>query len=343
MESRVSILQEQLKWLHKQFVIEVAEYTAFISRIHPCLSTTYERKLNMLQKYTEGPTPIYLTFDSQEHIEAMLHDQIRSLNQPKNSKQDLEINKLLKAREENIDFELELAMMITGDNKSFPGRSSFYLSRFFQEFGFNFRHDGSTKRFWVANQLKKLTIEQIYEVITLGLFKRKHFIYSDKDIDISKREFALFIEDSIKSNELIDLSDVFNLNVQNELLFNQQAETSDKTLNNLITDARTLFLQGNMQLAIEKIWDALERIKTLLNKDKKKGIKAICKRLGEDLSTQFFDTEYGLLTDTGNNYQIRHFETDKIPVKNIETKKYLFFRALSLINLTLSRIENAKK
>lgn len=342
-EERIASLQKELKEFKGQFIIGTSEFIIFKRDISSLLDTSYKKKILLLTEIVDGPGEEVISTNSQCWIEALISDQIRSLVMPADTKKDLEINKLLKAREENIDFEVELAMMITGDNESFPGRSSFYLTRFFQELGFNFEHDGSTKRFWVANQLKKLTIEQIYEVVTSGIFKRKHFINGDKDIDVAKREFASFIEDSIKSNELIDLSDVFNLNVQNELLFNQQVETSDKILNSLITSARTLFLQGNTQLAIEKIWDALERIKTLLNKEKKKGIEAVCNSLGDELPTDFFDTEYNSLTKVGNDYQIRHFETSKKPLENPETKKYLFFRALSLINLTLSRIQNTKK
>lgn len=343
MEERIAFLRKELNEFKNQFVIGSSEFIIFKRDISPVLDANYKKKILLLTEFVDGPGEVIISGDSQCWIEALISDQIRSLTMPADTKKDLEINKLLKAREENIDFEVELAMMITGDNENFPGRSSFYLTRFFQELGFNFEHDGSTKRFWVAKQLKKLTIEQIHGVVTSGIFKRKHFIEGDKDINAAKQNFALFIENSIKSNELIDLSDVFNLNVQNELLFNQQAETSDKTLNNLISSARTLFLQGNIQLAIEKIWDALERIKTLLHEDKKEGIKMICVKLGDELVPVFFDKEYALLTDTGNKYQIRHFETDKKPIQNSETQKYLFFRALSLINLTLSRMQKAKK
>lgn len=342
-KDKILLLQNKLKEFKKQFVINFSQFAAFKDEVLPLLNSSYRTRLSLSIEFTDGFEETILSDNSQKWIEVLVSDQIRSLTMPTDSKKDLEINKLLRAREENLDFEVELARMITGDNECFPGRSSFYLTRFFKELGFNYEHDGSTKRFWVANQLKKLTIEQIYVVVTSGIFKHKHFIYGDKDIDSAKQEFALFIENSLKSNELIDLSDVFNLNVQNELLFNQQVETSDKTLNDLITNARTLFLQGNIQLAIEKIWDALERIKTLLNKEKKKGIEAICNSLGDELPADFFDAEYDSLTKIGNDYQIRHFETSKKSLENLETKRYLFFRALSLINLTLSRIQNAKK
>lgn len=116
-------------------------------------------------------------------------------------------------------------------------------------------------------------------------------------------------------------------------------QSTDSKINSLLLEAKTQFLNNNLQLAVEKIWDALERIKTLLNKEKKKGIVTICNNLGDELPVDFFDAEYNLLTKVGNDYQIRHFETSKKSLENLETKKYLFFRALSLINLTLSRIK----
>lgn len=348
MIDRVNELNEQIKWLNEQFVLSSSESIQLKEKLVNLLDFNYQKKLGFLIKYeTVGPNTI-LTENSQKSIIALLKDQIRSIKQPKQNTSDLKINKLLKAREEDIDFELGIACMITGDNDLFPERSSYYLTKFFKELGFNFEHDKSTKRFWVESKLKELTIEQIYFVITQGIFKRKYFVndnfdvMQDKDIAEAKKFFAKFLEDSIRTNEIIDLSDAFNLNVNNELLFNQKVKTSDEILNDLIVKARSFFLKGDIQQAVEKIWDALERLKTLLNKDKKEGIKIICKYLSDEIELGFFNDEYQVLTDLGNKYQIRHFETDRKPIKNLETRKYLFFRALSLINLTLARIPKYK-
>lgn len=55
-----------------------------------------------------------------------------------------------------------LAKMICGDapfNKYFPYRSSYYLTKFFNDIGLNYIHDGSTRRYWVLETLEKLNEE----------------------------------------------------------------------------------------------------------------------------------------------------------------------------------------
>ena len=115
--------------------------------------------------------------------------------------------------------------------------------------------------------------------------------------------------------------------------------SKDAKTNDLLLETKISFLYDNIQMALEKIWDAFERVKTLCKKDKKESIKEVCIKLSYDLDFEFFNNEYKLLTNIGNEYQIRHFETNKKPIKSDETKKYLFFRVLSLINLTLEGIK----
>src|ERR1700761_3943344 len=54
-----------------------------------------------------------------------------------------------------------LANMICGNNDKqgqshFEYRSSFYLSRFFEESGLDYRHNGMTRHIWVADTLKDI-------------------------------------------------------------------------------------------------------------------------------------------------------------------------------------------
>ena len=85
-----------------------------------------------------------------------------------NLKDSLEIRKLLKARENNIDFELQLAEMITGDNNKFPDRKSFQLTEFFQNLGYSYVYNGETRKYWVKEILEELDIKKIYKLITTG-------------------------------------------------------------------------------------------------------------------------------------------------------------------------------
>lgn len=103
------------------------------------------------------------------------------------------------------------------------------------------------------------------------------------------------------------------------------------------------YLKGDRQGAVEKIWDALERSKTIQNHDKGKGIKALCEICAIDLDNKFFNDEYRLLTDIGNNYQIRHFETNKKEIHDEDTLKYLYFRAFTLVNYAIKKLNTIKE
>jgi len=120
-------------------------------------------------------------------------------------------NILFKAREENIDFELELSLMITGDDDSFPYRSSSKLTKFFENLGYDFMHTGETRK----DKLAILNITEIKELIRNGLLKKKYYIEYVKKvnqdniqkIDVnafykkSIKEFEYFIQNSITSNQ----------------------------------------------------------------------------------------------------------------------------------------------
>lgn len=133
--------------------------------------------------------------------------------------------------------------------------------------------------------------------------------------------------------------EVLQNKLQRELIYIETYKSNDIETNNLLIKAKQAFLEDDIQTALEKIWDAFERVKTLCDIDKRTSVQKICKALSYDLSFDVYNDEYALLTKLGNNYQIRHFETYKKEIKGNETKKYLFFRVLSLINLTLERIK----
>lgn len=281
---------------------------------------------------------------------SLLNDLIIKSSLNKNNANDFKLLKLLKAREENIDFELELAERICGDNNNFPYRSSYYLTKFFSDLGFDFTHTGETRRFWVQNVLKQLNIREISLVIENGLFRKKDFKNPKLRTDLNKEildedfikraitDFKEFIDDSLSFNESIDLLEILDLNINIELLFDKKASTKDNELNDLIEEAKSRFLNPNdKQIAVEKLWDAFERLKTFYNSGKKKSESAefIVQLISSNFDQQFIENEFRLLTEIGNNYRIRHHETNKIEIKEIKHLNYLFFRMLSLIDLCL--------
>lgn len=123
-----------------------------------------------------------------------------------------------------------------------------------------------------------------------------------------------------------------------EFILNKKILNIDDKLTNMIKEARILYLNNDIQTAVEKIWDALERTKTILNKDKKKGILAICSICNSDLDKSYIDDEFKILTKIGNEYQIRHFEIDKKEIKDKETLSYLFFRTFLFVSFIIQKI-----
>lgn len=90
--------------------------------------------------------------------------------------------------------------------------------------------------------------------------------------------------------------------------------------------------------AVEKIWDALERLKTYYTDlDKKQSATKIVNEIGGGVSefVTLFNDEFIALTNIGNKFRIRHHETDKIDITDIRHYDYFFNRCLSLIALSL--------
>ncbi len=262
--------------------------------------------------------------------------------------EDLKLLKLIQCRENNSRFEYDLAEMICGEEgNSFPYRSSYFLSEFFKNLGFNFRHDGTTRRFWVENILKQLNIKDIAKIIRKGLFNRRDFRQWAKKTDTNFEElynsaiseFQQFISDSIEEHEEIDLAFLLNLNVNTDLLFNQESKTKDQELNDLISEAKKRFLNPkDKQVALEKIWDAFERIKTYYGKDKKNSTNKLINNIASNIDNDVFKSEFISLTQIGNNYRIRHHEQGKKELNDAFQIDYLFFRVLTLIDLCISKI-----
>ena len=90
--------------------------------------------------------------------------------------------------------------------------------------------------------------------------------------------------------------------------------------------------------AVEKIWDALERLKTYYTgMDKKSSAAKIVSDMagGQADYIELFNAEFKALTDIGNNFRIRHHETNKIDITDIRHYDYFFNRCLSLISTAI--------
>lgn len=94
------------------------------------------------------------------------------------------------------------------------------------------------------------------------------------------------------------------------------------------------------KLATEKIWDALERLKTIFGADKKQSAKKLINEMANDDAEyiDLIDTEFDALTKIGNNFRIRHHETDKKEIVNKAYYDYFYNRCFALIALAIKFI-----
>src|SRR5699024_8149729 len=99
-----------------------------------------------------------------------------------------------------------------------------------------------------------------------------------------------------------------------------------------IEDSKLIsYLFFRMLASIEKIWDAFERTKTFYGSDKKDSVNQIIDLLSTELERSYLNKEFLTLTKVGNEYRIRHHETNKRKIEDSKLISYLFFRMLALI------------
>jgi hypothetical protein len=114
-------------------------------------------------------------------------------------------------------------------------------------------------------------------------------------------------------------------------------------LEELIRTAEDLYNKGEYSYAVEKIWDAFERIKTYYypTLNKKKSAEKIINDIsyGNEHIKKMFDNEFKVLTDTGNSYRIRHHEINKIDISKELHYKYFYKRCLALISVIVENLQ----
>jgi hypothetical protein len=119
--------------------------------------------------------------------------------------------------------------------------------------------------------------------------------------------------------------------------------TGDGETDALLEAARERFLDPRVDRrrdALEKLWDAFERVKTLEpGSDKRAQTTALLDRVaGQGTSMRArLEAESRELTDIGNKFQIRHTETDREPITDSTVIDYLFARAFALVWLELEK------
>lgn len=191
----------------------------------------------------------------------------------------------------------------------------------------------------------------------------RDFIYEE---DIFCRHYHMLFTDSNDvfqkfKNEINNIFDILGLSyilndnkkIERILQNNVLTKEMEKSINNIKEEETKNLLQEAIDLhkspfpnaskyATEKIWDAFERLKTYYtNTDKKKSAEAIVNDISNNNQDfiKLFNDEFKKLTEIGNNYRIRHHETNKMNITDDRYYDYFFNRCLSLISLAIQYLK----
>lgn len=119
----------------------------------------------------------------------------------------------------------------------------------------------------------------------------------------------------------------------------QATASGDAVLDTLLREAVRLFrdpVPSVRQTATEKLWDVWERLKTLDTANKKQGVATlIALAVPETAFQEVLNSEARALTAIGDDFHIRHFETNRVPLSHPTQYDYLFRRLYALIHLLL--------
>lgn len=110
-------------------------------------------------------------------------------------------------------------------------------------------------------------------------------------------------------------------------------------LSELLQEATRYYNENKKKIAVEKLWDAFERLKTYFSPalDKQQSSKKIISLMSahEYHIETMFEKEFRELTSIGNDFRIRHHETTKIDVEDERHYEYFYKRCLSLISVAI--------
>lgn len=114
-------------------------------------------------------------------------------------------------------------------------------------------------------------------------------------------------------------------------------------MKDLLILSENYYNSGNKQIAVEKLWDAFERLKTYYSPDLNKAASA--NKIIDDMSgfdpnyQALYKAEFKALTDIGNSFRIRHHETTKIDIADNRQYDYFYRRCLALISIAILYLE----
>lgn len=161
-----------------------------------------------------------------------------------------------------------------------------------------------------------------------------YFRYSGED-------FAIKVNSIMKANNIgyrLENGKIIN-NLDVNIATKDLSEVQEVGLKDLIEEAVKYYNDNNKKIAVEKLWDAFERLKTYYSPtlDKKHSVKKIIESMSNNQEEfrKMYDAEFETLTDIGNGFRIRHHETTKIEINDEKQYDYFYKRCLALISTAI--------
>ena len=129
--------------------------------------------------------------------------------------------------------------------------------------------------------------------------------------------------------------------VLGERLVRTYFETGDWTLNVMLEESRRKFSDPDPLIrreALERLFDAWERIKSLADVNKAKSVQLILDRsASEPAFREVLEKEARELTQVGNGHLLRHHELKQLPVIDVDHVDYLYHRLFAMVQLVIRR------
>jgi len=149
------------------------------------------------------------------------------------------------------------------------------------------------------------------------------------------------------NNILLKLDSGKIINIFNSQIKNSTLDSIEEAgLKELLQEATKYYDEGNLKIAVEKLWDAFERLKTYYSPtyDKKKSINKIVSGMSSNKEPykELFEKEFYELTAIGNNFRIRHHETIKTDIEDNRHYDYFYKRCLSLISVAIQYLDSGR-
>lgn len=166
-----------------------------------------------------------------------------------------------------------------------------------------------------------------------------HFYHSGSNLQAHVHSFTAQLLDPL----LRDVRRLTNTRAIPPVLFEAMGKlppSGDSILDSILQDACAKFRDPTPKAraeAVEKLWDAWERLKTIEREGNKRlSTEQLLDRAAtEPTMRAYLESEAKTLTEIGNRFHIRHFETDKVELSRPEHQDYLFHRLYSLMHLLL--------